>query len=164
MGQAREQMDRKLRERGVRFTAIEHAPVHTIEDMAQAGVLDRVTVPKNVFVRDARGRRHILILLRCDKTLDMQAVREALGATRLSFASDERLMKYLGTTPGAVSPLGILNDAEADVEVAVDRDLMREEWLGVHPCENTATYIIRREDLLRIIRENGNAITEIAIA
>ena len=77
----------------------------------------------------------------------------------MSFASEERLQKYLGLSPGAVTPLGILNDQKAEVEVVIDEDLMGEASLGVHPCENTATIFLDFADLQRLIEEHGNPIT-----
>ncbi|MDD2480661.1 MAG: YbaK/EbsC family protein, partial [Lutispora sp.] len=71
---------------------------------------------------------------------------------------DERLDKYLGLKKGAVSPLGIINDTNKDVEVVFDKDLVGIENLGVHPNDNTATVVLSYDDLKRIVSENGNRI------
>lgn len=160
---AREQVDEVLKELNIPYQVIEHEAVYTIEEMEKAGITEKAVIPKNVFVRDARGKRHLLIVLRNDKQVDMASLSEKLRTTRLSFASEERLNKYLGLIPGAVSPLGIINDKHADVEVVMDRDLIGEEHLGVHPCENTATYVMAYRDIEHIIKKNGNDITVISI-
>ena len=50
----------------------------------------------------------------------------------------------------------IVNDETKAVEVILDKDLFKEEKIGVHPGVNTATVIITPNDLEKYIRENGN--------
>ncbi|MBC8537060.1 prolyl-tRNA synthetase associated domain-containing protein [Feifania hominis] len=148
---------------GIAYELEEHPAVFTIDEMRELGICERGEVAKNLFLRDAKGRRHILAVVRSDKRADLAAIAEQLGTTRLSFASEQRLMKHLGLTKGAVTPLGVLHDSEGLVEVAIDRDLCGCERLGVHPGENTATLWLRCDDLLRLIRENGNPVSEIVL-
>lgn len=84
----------------------------------------------------------------------MDRLHTLLGTSKLSFASEDRLMRYLGLTKGAVTPLGILNDHDHAVEVVLDRDLEKHPRLGVHPCVNTATVWLAFSDLRRLIEEN----------
>ena len=79
------------------------------------------------------------MIIREDKQADLKKVRDEIGSSRLSFASAERLMKYLNIEPGSVSPLGILNDKECVVPVFFDEDLKEYEYIAVHPNDNTAT-------------------------
>lgn len=68
-------------------------------------------------------------------------------------------MERLGLIPGAVTPLGVLNDETRSVKAFLDRDFLQEPGLvGVHPNENTATVWLKTEDLIRIIREHGNEV------
>ena len=77
----------------------------------------------------------------------------------LSFASAEDLMERLRLIPGAVTPLGVLNDETKSVKVYLDQDFLQEPGLiGVHPNENTATVWMKTEDLIRIIREHENEV------
>ena len=91
-------------------------------------------------------------------TGDLKAIRDQLGSTALSFGSEERLMRCLKLTKGAVSPLGILNDAEHAVEVVVDRALVGAERLGVHPNDNTATLWLSYDGLRKVIDHCGNTV------
>ena len=79
---------------------------------------------KNLFLRDAKGKRHFLVVLDKDKRADLKALQEQLSCSKLSFASEERLKKHLGLSRGSVTPLGILNDAQGMVELVFDRDLI----------------------------------------
>lgn len=95
-------------------------------------------------------------MIRADKQANLKELGEKLGIGKLSFASEERLEKYLGLKKGAVSPLGILNDESIAVEVFFDEDFCGLEKIGVHPNENTASVYLPPDDLLNIIREHGN--------
>lgn len=147
-----------LDQKGISYKRIDHAPVFTIEDMEAAGVCQYGNVCKNLFLRNGSGKRHFLVCVQKDKTVDLKQLGALLGS-RMSFASEERLQKYLGLTPGAVTPLGILNDKNAEVEVVIDSDLADEPSLGVHPCENTATIFLNFADLKKLIEDHGNSIT-----
>lgn len=111
---------------------------------------------KNLFLRDRKGRRHFLLSLPDSKTLDLRSLAVSLGISGLSLASPERLLKYLGITPGAVSLLALVNDPETRVEVLVDKDLWQADYLQCHPLINTATLVISLEDIKRFITETGH--------
>ena len=106
--------------------------------------------------RDAKGRRHFSVVIKAEKKADLKDLQAQIGSAQISFASEERLMKHLGLTKGAVSPLGVINDKNAEVEVYYDRDLIGNPCIGVHPNDNTATVWISFEDLQRFIKSNGN--------
>lgn len=153
----------KLKELKIEYSLTEHEAVYTIEEMDKLGISWEGDVVKNLFLRDAKGKRHFLIVLDKDKKADLEGIREQLASTALSFASEERLNKYLQLTKGAVSPLGILNDTDCMVEVYFDKDLVGREKLGVHPNDNTATLWISFDNLKRIIEATGHMIKYISI-
>ena len=93
-----------------------------------------------------------------EKKVDLKSLKERVGESALSFASPERLEKYLGLTPGSVSPFGIINDVNHDVTVLLDRDLLRHDALGFHPNINTATLVIQTEDFQRFLDHCGNVV------
>ena len=90
--------------------------------------------------------------------MDIKEVRSQIGSSRLSFASDERLAKYLKVESGSVSPFGILNDKNREVEVIFEKDLIGKDCLGFHPNLNTATVWLSFEDIKRVIEKHGNRI------
>ncbi|GHI01365.1 prolyl-tRNA synthetase associated domain-containing protein [Neobacillus kokaensis] len=148
---------------GIAYKLMDHPPVYTIEDMEQLKITEQGEVCKNLFLRDAKGKRHFLVVLNKDKQADIKSIQAQLGCTRLSFASDERLQKYLHLQKGAVTPLGVTNDPEAAVEVVLDSSLEGKEQLGFHPNDNTVTIWISYGDLIKFIRTNGNIIHHIEI-
>ena len=160
----KEQVYEKLKELKIPFEITDHAAVYTIDEMAALmSQKDIKNVAKNLFLRDAAGKRHFLVVLREDKKADLNAIRAQIGSSHLSFASHERLMQYLGLTKGAVTPLGILNDENHEVEILFDADLVNRPRLGFHPCENTATVWLSFASLRKIIEKQGNKFKTIRI-
>ena len=153
----------RLEALGIPYELTEHPAVYTIEEMDNLKITEKGDVCKNLFLRDAKGTRHFLVVLDKDKKADLKKIQEQLGSSRLSFASEERLMKHLGLSKGSVTPLGILNDAENTVEVVLDEDLKGRKRLGLHPNTNTATVWLDCEDVLKFIRADGHEITYVTL-
>ena len=148
----------KLSEMKIPYNAIEHEAVFTIEEMKKLDFPEGCAVAKNLFLRDAKGKRHFLLATHHDQSIDLKSLGEKFGSTKLSFASDERLSKYLGVTKGAVSPLGLLNDSESAVEFYIDEALRSCNMLGVHPNDNTATVFIDCSDLIKLIQSTNHKV------
>ncbi|MHB8074007.1 prolyl-tRNA synthetase associated domain-containing protein [Desulfosporosinus fructosivorans] len=146
----------------IEYQIINHPAVFTVEDM-HLNITQYGDVCKNLFLSDANGKRHFLVVLAKDKKADLRIIRNQLGCTRLSFASEERLFKYLHLQKGQVTPLGIINDQDSFVEVVLDNDLAGKNKLGFHPNDNTATVWISFDALKKIIEQNGNIIHFVTI-
>ena len=147
---------------GINFEITEHMAVFNMEE------LDAVELPypdrdaKNLFVRDDKKRNYYLITVKGDKRVDLKAFQQAFGTRKLSFASADDLMAIMGLIPGAVTPLGLLNDAERKVTLYLDEAFMG-GLMGVHPNDNTATVWLRAEDLVRLIREHGSTVNTVGL-
>jgi len=146
-----------LDEQNVDYQLITHQAVFTIDEMSALSLDRHGTICKNLFLRDDKGRRHLLVVVSPEKTVDLKALGARIGA-RLSFASEDRLARYLNLTKGSVTPLGVLYDTSSTVEILIDRDLEGQR-IGVHPCDNTATAFMAFADLLRILQQRGNPVS-----
>ena len=147
---------------GVSFETVVHPAVFTI-DALEALQLDKYgLVCKNLFLRDQKGKRHYLVVVRQEKQVDLKALGQRLG-DKLSFASEERLERYLHLTKGAVTPLGVFYNEARNVEVIIDQDLMQESSVGVHPGENDASVFLSPDDLVRLIQTHGNPVSLLQI-
>ncbi len=142
----------------ISYRKFEHPAVFTVEEAN----LHRGKMvgghSKNLFLRNKKGKRHYLLVVESDRPVNLAEIKGRLGESSLSFASPERLQKYLGLTPGSVSPFGLINDKENAVVVIVDRGLLRHEVLNYHPNVNTATLAVSREDFQRFLAECGNEV------
>ena len=140
----------------VQYERYDHAPVFTCEE-ADAAVPDHAAVQtKNLFLRDKRGRRHILLVTSCEKAVDIKRFAEQIDADHLSFGSAGRLGKYLGVTPGSVTVLGLMNDSTNAVELYVDADVWRTPAWRCHPLINSITLVIARADIERFLAHTGH--------
>ena len=151
----KEQTCQFLRDMGIEFERTEHPAVYNMAELAQISIPHPEADAKNLFVRDDKKRQYYLITVRGDKRVDLKEFRRAQGTRPLSFASAEELSSILGLIPGAVTPLGVLNDEARRVKVFLDRAFAG-GLVGVHPNDNTATLWLRAEDLIRVVREHGN--------
>ena len=147
-----------LNNSGVTYEILEHEPVYTIEEMESAGICAKGGIVKNLFLRDQKGKKHYLVVAPEDKKINMAELADKIGSTKLSFASAERLEKYLGVAQGSVTPLAVLNDENREVVVCFDEDIRKSDRIGIHPNENTATVWMDFDDLVSIIEKNGNRI------
>ena len=152
-----------LNQLGLAFSVTEHPAVFSIDDMKNLGILFKGDVCKNLFLRDAAGKRHFLVTLPNDKVAPLKILQTKLGTSRLGFASHERLAKYLKLDQGEVTPFGLLDDEERRVELVLDAALVENLCLGVHPNDNTATVWISFSDLHRAIEAHGNCIHIVAL-
>lgn len=148
----------RLKELEIVYELAEHMAVFTIEEMAATGIERMGEICKNLFLRDAKGRNHYLVLIPGHKQADLSLICEKLGSSKLGFASEERLMRYLGLTRGAVTPFGLINDTEKAVTVVLDRELEKRPRLGFHPNVNTATVFLSYADLMRFFEACGNPV------
>ena len=145
----------RLRELRIEAETMHHPPVFTVD---QAKAL-RGDIPgchtKNLFLRDKKGAMWLVVCLE-DRTIDLKDLADTLGAKRLSFGSADRLMKYLGVIPGAVSPFAIFNDRTGAVTVAVDRAILEQEPLNFHPLDNSMTTSIGAAGFLAFLDAQGH--------
>ena len=153
-----------LKEKGIWHEITEHAAVFNMEE------LDAVELPyldcdaKNLFVRDDKRRSYYLITVKGDKRVDLKEFRKTYGTKPLTFVKPDELADILGLIPGAVTPFGLLNDAENKVVFYIDAAFREGIGLiGVHPNDNTATVWLKAEDLIKIIQDHGNEVNVVKL-
>lgn len=143
-----------LKDHNIPFEITEHRAVYNMEE------LDSIDLPypegdaKNLFVRDDKKKNYYLITVKGDKRVNLKDFRKAHGLRPLSFASPEDLKKYMDLTPGAVTPLGLLNVEGMPITMYLDAEF-KDSIIGIHPNENTATVWLQGDDLVELLRENG---------
>lgn len=143
-----------LKDHNIPFEITEHRAVYNMEE------LDSIDLPypegdaKNLFVRDDKKKNYYLITVKGDKRVNLKDFRKAHGLRPLPFASPEDLKKYMDLTPGAVTPLGLLNVEGAPITMYLDAEF-KDSIIGIHPNENTATVWLQGDDLVMLLRENG---------
>ena len=145
------------------YTRYDHPAVFTVEESNRLVPSLPAAKTKNLFLRDDKGKRHFLILVRSHKQVDLKGLKRLLGVKRISFGSPARLNKYLGIEPGAVSLLAIYNDREHAVEVVMDSDLWESDTFQFHPLVNTSTLVITKANIIRFLDATGHQMEILAV-
>lgn len=140
---------------GIEFIEVTHPPVFTCEEARQHVPPLPGVETKNLFLRDAKGKRHFLLTVAADKSVDLRRLSEVMEVKGLGFASPERLEKYLQVQPGSVSLLAVINDSERVVEVLIDEDLAAADAFQCHPLVNTSTISLSKEHLFQFFSAIG---------
>ena len=142
---------------GVEYERIDHEPAMTMEDCKEVDQLLEAVICKNLFLCNRQKTQFYLLLLEGDKVFKTKHLSAQLGCSRLSFAGEEDLARLLGVQPGSASLLCLLQDPGCAVQLVLDRPLLRQAYLGLHPCQNTSTLRIAMGDVLeRVIPALGH--------
>lgn len=99
-----------LENNGIDYEIFRHPPLPTIEIALEYWKSLSAVHCKNLFMRNHKGSRHYLISFECHKNLEIHTLEHMLRQGKLSFASEERMVRCLGLHPGSVSPFGLIND------------------------------------------------------
>lgn len=145
-----------LKRLGIEYDYYEHPEAPTIEIAAQFYRGEGTTLCKNLFFRNHKGNRHYLVIMESHFAMDIHSVEKLLHQGKLSFASPERMMRYLGVKPGSVSLFNLVNDTDKEVTLFVDSKLLDVEKVSFHPNDNRASLVISSRDMLKFIENCGN--------
>ena len=145
----REERCYELLERlGISYLRVDHEHADTIEACHAIEKLLGCEICKNLFLTNRQQTELWLLLMPGDKPFKTKLLSRQIGSARLSFASPEQMLQHLDLTPGSVSVLGLMNDREGKVRLLIDRDLLTQEAIGMHPCLNSSSLRIATSDLL----------------
>lgn len=137
-----------LKENGIDFEIVTHSPAFTLEECQKINSLIGGRICKNLLLKTDSGKTTYLLLIRDDKRFVTKEISKKLGCSRLSFASAEYMKNLLNTEPGSLSITSLFFDKEDRVLLAIDSDVIKEDFVCCHPSDNTATLKIRTEDIL----------------
>ena len=136
-----------LDELGIEYWHVNHEQADTIEACHEIEKTLGASICKNLFLTNRQQTDFYLLLMPGDKPFKTRLLSKQIGSARLSFGSAEHMEKHLDITPGSVSVLGLLNDKEQAVKLLIDADLLKDDFIGCHPCINTSTLKFKLSDL-----------------
>ncbi len=142
---------------GVSYQRIDHEAAMTMEACAAIDEVLDATICKNLLLCNRQCTAFYLLMIPGGKAFKTSALSKQIGSSRLSFAAPEYMERFLDITPGSLSVLGLMNDKENHVELLIDEDVLKGEYIGCHPCINTSSLRLRTEDLMeRILPAMGH--------
>lgn len=151
----KEEIYNLLNGKNILYEITNHKAVYNMEEIKDIDIPYPLWDAKNLFVSDDKKRNYYLITIRGDKKINLKEFKKKYGLRPLSFASEEDLYKYLKLNPGSATPLGLLNDEQRKVKFYLDLEF-KNELIGVHPNDNTATVWLKTNDLVSLIKEHGS--------
>ena len=153
----REEVLKYLEDLDISYEIYEHPPVPTVEDALPYWNKIDATHCKNLFFRNHKGNKHYLVILNHEQQLKIRDLEQRLKQGKISFASPQRMERYLGLAGGAVSVFGLVNDRDNHVHLFLDAELQSAEKISFHPNENTATVVISFDSFLKFLDWCGNS-------
>ena len=132
---------------GIEYYRTDHEQADTMEACHEIDKILDVLICKNLFLCNRQKTKFYLLMMPGDKPFKTKELSSQIQSARLSFASGEDMEKYLDITPGSVSIMGVMNDSENQVQVLVDEDVLKGEYLGCHPCVNTSSLKLKTKDV-----------------
>ncbi len=145
-----------LQEHNITYERFNHPAVFTCEQANELCPPMPGQSIKNLFLYDKRTEQHFLVVVPNGKRVDLKELKTTLQVANLSFASEERLNKYLGVEPGSVTVLGLVNDTFHFVSVIFDAQL-KNQALQCHPLINTATLVMPFDTIEKFLSATGHA-------
>ena len=136
---------------GISYERVDHEEAMTMEVCAAIDEVLEATICKNLLLCNRQGTAFYLLMLPGNKVFKTSVLSKQIGSSRLSFASAEAMEELLDITPGSVSVMGLMNDHENRVQLLMDQDVLRGEYIGCHPCINTSSLRFLTSDLIEKI-------------
>ena len=135
----------------IEFKALVHDETATMEACEDVEKVLDINICKNLFLANRQNTDFYLLIMEGNKDFRTKDVSKQLNSSRLSFGNKEYMEKFLKVEPGSVSALCLMYDKDLEVKVVIDKDILDEEYFGMHPCKNTGSLKIRTKDLINKI-------------
>lgn len=136
---------------GVDYQRIDHEPAMTMEACAEIDRVLDATICKNLLLCNRQCTSFYLLMMPGEKSFKTSEFSKQIGSSRLSFADPKYMEEYLDITPGSVSVMGLMNDHDHHVQLLIDEDVLKGEYIGFHPCINTSSLRLKTRDLMEKI-------------
>lgn len=134
----------------IEYYRVDHDVAMTMDDCKAIDDVLGAVMCKNLFLCNRQKTQFYLLIMPADKPFKTKELSSQIGSARLSFASADKMLEYLNINPGAVSVMGLKNDVDNNVRFIVDEDLLKDEYIGCHPCVNTSSLKIKTDDLIKV--------------
>ena len=149
---------------GIAYGRVDHEAAMTMEACVWVDKALETTMCKNLMLCNRQCTDFYILLLPGEKKFKTSVLSKQIGSSRLSFADGQYMEEFLDITPGSLSVLGLMNDHEKRVQLLIDKDVLTGEYIGVHPCVNTASLKLKTTDLVeKIIPAMGHTPTYVEL-
>lgn len=149
---------------GIAFERVDHEEAMTMEACVAIDAVLETAMCKNLMLCNRQCTDFYILLTPGEKKFKTSILSKQIGSSRLSFADGQYMEAFLDITPGSLSVLGLMNDKDNRVQLLIDKDVLQGEYIGVHPCVNTASLKLKTADLIeKIIPAMGHEPTYVEL-
>ena len=153
-----------LEQLDIPYERLDHEVTATVEACHDVDKLLGIHICKNLFLCNSQRTAFYLLMMPGEKKFVTKDISKQIGSARLSFAEAEYMERILNITPGSVSVMGLMNDKEHKVQLLIDSDILKDEYIGCHPCINTSSLKLKTSDILeKFLHYTGHTYTEVYI-
>lgn len=136
---------------GIEYQRVDHEAAMTIDACEEIDRTLEISIYKNLFLCNRQETSFYLLMMPGDKKFKTKDLSAQINSARLSFGKPEYMEEFLDITPGSLSVLGLMNDREQRVQLLIDEDILKDPYIGCHPCINTSSLKIRTQDMMEKI-------------
>ncbi len=148
----------------IEYFRTDHEPADTMEACNKIDAVLDVVICKNLFLCNRQKTDFYLLMMPGDKPFKTKELSRQINSARLSFASEQAMLELLDIRPGAVSVMGLMNDKDNRVSLLVDEDVLRDEYVGCHPCVNTSSLKLRTKDVFeKYLKAVNHSLTTVVL-
>ncbi|MGT2751854.1 prolyl-tRNA synthetase associated domain-containing protein [Streptococcus porcinus] len=152
---AYEKLATYLEKEGIAYDVVEHPAAFTTEEADRYIEGYEGVRTKSMFLTNKKKTSYYLVIMDDAKSLDMDSFKEIVHTNRIRMASEQSLQQKMDLAPGLVSPFGLLNNKEKDIQVYFDQEILDKPVQTFHPNDNTKTLFVKTEDIIRFIERLG---------
>ena len=134
----------------IEYFRTDHERADNMEACNEIDSILDVIICKNLFLTNRQKSKYFLLMMPGDKKFKTKELTSQINSARLSFAGADDMLKYLDIEPGAVSIMGLMNDRDKMVQLLIDGDVLKDEYIGCHPCVCTSSLKIKTKDIVDI--------------
>ena len=135
---------------GISYQRTDHEMANTMEACNEIDAVLGVIICKNLFLCNRQKTAFYLLMMPGDKKFKTKELSAQINSARLSFAEPEDMLRLLDIEPGAVSIMGLMNDRNREVRLLIDEDVLKDEYIGCHPCVCTSSLKMKTKDVIDI--------------
>ena len=148
----------------IEYYRTDHEPADTMEACNKIDAILDVVICKNLFLCNRQKTDFYLLMMPGDKPFKTKELSSQINSSRLSFASEQAMLELLDIRPGAVSVMGLMNDKDNRVRLLVDEDVLKDEYVGCHPCVNTSSLKLRTKDVFeKYLKAVNHSLTTVVL-
>jgi prolyl-tRNA editing enzyme YbaK/EbsC (Cys-tRNA(Pro) deacylase) len=139
---------------GVPFRVFTHTgQVHSLEQAAEERGQRPHQVVRSILFRLVADQ-FVMVLAAGPDQISWPALRQHLGVSRISMASEEEVLAQTGYVRGSVSPFGLPEPADPAhrIRILVDESIFEEDEISLGSGVRNTTVILRTEDLRKALK------------